>query len=160
MDQFTINAMQSADIDAISQWLVKVPLWQRYGITVEGIAAQFKRALQGDDRLFALFLDDDPTPCGFAWCIPDGAFNRSAYLRLIGVHPEYYGHGAGSSLLQRVEADSLDYSDELFLLVSDFNTDAQRFYQQHGYRQIGTIDGYVQPDITELIYFKKLVAQS
>jgi ribosomal protein S18 acetylase RimI-like enzyme len=155
MEQFSICPMEPDDIDPICAWLVTVPLWQRYGITVDGITSQFHHAMQQNHRLFTLFIDDDPTPCGFAWCIADGAFNRSPYLRLIGVHPDYYGRGAGTALLQRVENDSQEYADELFLLVSHFNVDAQRFYQQHGYRHVGSIEGYVQPDITEMIYYKK-----
>jgi hypothetical protein len=46
-------------------------------------------------------------------------------------------------------------SSDLFLLVSDFNHDAQRFYQRQGYQQIGAIPGYVLPDVSELIFRKR-----
>jgi hypothetical protein len=47
-------------------------------------------------------------------------------------------------------------SSDLFLLVADFNTDAQQFYQRRGYEQVGAIPAYVLPDVTELIYRKRV----
>ena len=41
-------------------------------------------------------------------------------------------------------------------LVSDFNTDAQHFYERHGYVRAGALAGLVLPDVTELIYWKRL----
>ena len=49
-----------------------------------------------------------------------------------------------------------DGQDDLFLLVSDFNLPAQRFYAANGYHQVGAIAGYVCPGIGELIYRKRL----
>jgi len=64
--------------------------------------------------------------------------------------------GVGAALMQSVEEAASKVSHELFLLVSDFNTDAQRFYQRQGYQQVGAIPGYVLPDVTELLYWKQL----
>jgi ribosomal protein S18 acetylase RimI-like enzyme len=86
----------------------------------------------------------------------NGAFSRSPYLRLIGVHPDHSGAGVGSALIAQAEAEVRPTNHELFLLVSDFNTDAQRFYQRNGYEQVGAIPGYVVPDVTELIFWKRL----
>jgi hypothetical protein len=44
----------------------------------------------------------------------------------------------------------------VFLLVTDSNSSAQRFYRRLGYTHIGAIPDYVVPGITELIFFKKL----
>jgi len=62
----------------------------------------------------------------------------------------------GAALLRSAEDAALKINPELFLLVSDFNVDAQRFYQRQGYQQIGAIPGYVLPDVTELLYWKQL----
>jgi ribosomal protein S18 acetylase RimI-like enzyme len=46
-------------------------------------------------------------------------------------------------------------SQDVLLLVSDFNESAQRFYHRRGYEQVGALPGYVLADITELLFRKK-----
>jgi ribosomal protein S18 acetylase RimI-like enzyme len=148
------------DVRILACWMVLVPLWQRYKLTIEKASAQFEAALARKDILLAADGGDQQRACGFAWCVEGGAFARSAYLRLIGVHPECAGRGVGSALLAAAEESALRTGDDLFLLVSDFNRDAQCFYQKHGYRPIGAVPGYVLPDVAELIYWKPLRPRS
>ena len=103
-----------------------------------------------------LTADSDTPACGFAWAIPNGAFGRSPYLRLIGVQPQATGAGIGGRLLRAIEERAAQVASDLFLLVSDFNIDGQRFYTAHGYTQIGAIADYVQIGVTELIFRKRL----
>ncbi|HVU12606.1 MAG TPA: GNAT family N-acetyltransferase [Phototrophicaceae bacterium] len=140
------------DVPAISRWMVEMPLWKRYGVTEASASAQFNDALKRGDLL--LVADADAAACGFAWCLRGGAFGRSDYLRLIGVRPDCAGQGIGAALLTEVEQQA--HSRDLFLLVSDFNEGAQRFYRRMGYEQLGAIPGYVVADVTELIFRKRL----
>jgi len=155
----TIRALRSEDCHGIAAWMLRIPLWQRYGLTEEGICKSFEQALQRNEML-VVAEDESGELRGFAWCVLRGAFARSAYLRLIGVHPDYAGHGLGRILLDYVEAQACMAGVDLFLLVSDFNVDAQRFYQRQGYQQVGAIPAYVLNDVAELIYYKKLSAAS
>lgn len=157
MDAASIRFMTEDDIPVITGWMVLIPLWQRYNLTAEKINAQFEKALKAQDILLVADVAGYPA-CGFAWCLPGGAFGRSMYLRLIGIHPECARFGVGSVLLAEVERHALEARQDLFLLVSDFNMDAQRFYRRHGFDQVGAIPAYVLPDVTELIYRKRLMA--
>ena len=150
--------MTPDDIPVLASWMVTVPLWQRYQLTLEKARAQFEAALARQEILLTADCDD-VRACGFAWCMQRGAFGRSVYLRLIGVRPDLSGGGMGSALLTAAEEEALKISADLFLLVSDFNQDAQRFYEKHGYQPIGAIPGYVLPDVNELIYRKSLRAK-
>lgn len=152
----TIRPMTFDDIPVIAGWIPLVALWQRYGLTTEQAARQLVDALQKGDLLLVTHDDQTSEPYGFAWCMPGGAFGRSAYLRLIGVHPDYTGTGIGARLLEHVETLTKQSSHSLFLLVSDFNVDAQRFYQRHGYEQVGMIPDYVLPGVAEFIFWKRL----
>ncbi len=134
--------------------MVDLPLWQRYGLSVPKVISGFELGMERGDWLIT--ADCQSTACGFAWVIPQGTFGRSPYLRLIGVRPEASGSGIGSALLAEVERRSAEVASDLFLLVSDFNEAAQRFYQRHGFEQIGEVSGYVLPDVTELIFRKQL----
>ncbi len=148
-----IRPMTAQDIPVIARWMVQVSLWQRYGLDEPKARRQLEAALQNDDLLLVVDVEDRLS-CGFTWVMPQGGFGR-AYLRLIGVHPEQSGQGLGAALLEATESAAAQQSAALFLLVSDFNSGAQRFYRQHGYQQIGAIPGYVLPDVTELIFWKR-----
>ncbi|HLV36672.1 MAG TPA: GNAT family N-acetyltransferase [Spirillospora sp.] len=151
----SVRSMQAADIALIVGWMQQVPLWQRYGFAAEKATARFSRALAQADLMLVADLPALPA-CGFAWVVADGAFARSPYLRQIGVHPDHTGAGVGAALLAAAEAAARTHSGDLFLLASDFNKAAHRFYRRHGYAHIGTIPGYVLPDVDEYIFWKRL----
>jgi ribosomal protein S18 acetylase RimI-like enzyme len=58
--------------------------------------------------------------------------------------------------MAEAEARMGESVNDVFLLVSDFNTRAARFYQRLGYQQVGAIPDYVVSGITELIFRKRL----
>ena len=153
----TVRPITPADIHILARWICAAPLWQRYGVIETTILVRLEHGLQKADTLLVSDVDQmKGRACGLAWCIPYGAFGRSTYLRMLGVRENYIGLGIGATLLKQVEQTTTQYTNEIFLLVSDFNTDAQRFYQRHGYSQVGSIPGYVVPNITELVYWKRL----
>jgi ribosomal protein S18 acetylase RimI-like enzyme len=156
MDAIRVRPMTPNDIPTVAAWMVQTPLWQRYQLTVERATKNFENAFKHGEVLLVADADTDNLGCGFAWCVPQGGFGRSMYLRLIGVRKERARAGVGTALLRAAEEAALKISRELFLLVSDFNLDAQRFYQRQGYQQIGAIPSYVLPDVTELLYWKQL----
>lgn len=153
-----IRLMQAEDIPGIANWAATLPLMQRYQMTAPTLFARLNAGIsKGHLVLVAQSAGELPTVIsGFAWCIPEGAFGRSAYLRLIAVNPAATGKGIGSALLVALEEHVRSHAADLFLLVSNFNVEAQRFYQRHGYAQVGALDGYVLPDVVEFIYRKRL----
>lgn len=155
MNAINLRRLTPDDIPLLADWMVTVPLWQRYNLRVDQAAAQFETALRRGDILQVADLPEAPA-CGFAWGMIGGAFGRSVYLRLIGVRPDLAGHGVGAALLDNLEQIAAGVSSDLFLLVSDFNSDAQRFYRRQGYEHIGSIPAYVLPDVNELIFWKRL----
>ncbi|MHB1844856.1 MAG: GNAT family N-acetyltransferase [Deltaproteobacteria bacterium] len=133
--------------------MAEAPLWRRYGYGRERCAQDLSEALErGGDALFCAELEQ--TPVGLAWVLPRGAFGRSPYLRLIAVAESARGKGIGALLLR--EAERL--TGELFLLVSEFNAEARRFYAREGYVQVGALPGFVLPDVTELLLRKQAEA--
>jgi ribosomal protein S18 acetylase RimI-like enzyme len=65
----------------------------------------------------------------------------------------------GEKLLTEAEKIMSAKVNDVFLLVSDFNQGAQRFYQRCGYRQVGAIPNYVKAGVNELIFHKRLPAR-
>lgn len=82
-------------------------------------------------------------------------FAGSPYLKTLAVAPEARGHGWGSRLLHFAETR---FAGErwLFLLVSSFNTGAQRLYFRHGYKKCGELPGYLIPGQSEWILCQAL----
>ena len=78
------------------------------------------------------------------------------YLKLIAVADTHTGQGIGAQLLAAVEDHVRAHSRDLFLLASHFNDSAHRFYDRHGYRQVGRLPDYVRTEITELLFWKRL----
>ncbi len=155
MCRVTIRPMIAADIQPCAALMAASPLWQRYGVTVESASARFVAALNDGATIFV--ADDGGKPLGFVWVALRGAFNRSGYIPLIGVDAAQRGGGIGQQLLDAAE-DRVRQSSigDMFLLCSDFNVDAQRFYQRQGYAQVGAIPDYVISGVTELIFHKRL----
>ena len=148
-----IRPLAPTDIPGIASWVAATPLWQRYNVTQAGFAERLSSGLANGATIFVAERAD--AVLGFVWLVARGAFNRSAYIQLIGVRPDARTGGVGRALMEFAEAQAT--TRDLFLLVSDFNTDAQNFYVRLGYAQVGKIDNYVIQGVSELIFQKKIV---
>lgn len=147
-----IRPLTPDDIPALAVWVAATPLWQRYGVTAESMDRRLREGLANGATIYAAQANE--MAVGFVWLVERGAFNKSGYIQLIGVHPRERGNGVGRALMQFGEQKIFTLGQDLFLLVSDFNTDAQRFYQRLGYGQVGEIKDYVMNGISEYIYWK------
>lgn len=152
-----IQSMRAEDIPACVRVLMDNDLWRQYGITALGAEQMLTTALAEGANIITAKLNGETA--GFAWGMPRGAFAHSAYLRLIGVLPEFHRMGIGEALLQAVEEMASHESGDIFLLVTANNEAAQRFYLQAGYHQAGAIPNYVVEGVTELIFHKRLIGK-
>lgn len=150
----TVRPLAEEDVAALAELLAALPLMRRYGRTAERIAEDFRAArLRGDGLLAAM---GPVGVCGVCWYLPSGTFAVGGYLRLLAVAEGAQSAGAGAALLAAFEAEVARTSRHAFLLVSDFNERAQRFYERHGYSRVGALAGLVLPDVVELVYWRRL----
>ena len=149
-----VRQLTASDASACGAIVGATPLWQRAGLGAERAAALLTAAADAGDTV--IVLDDGGTIDGFAWIDRRGAFGRSCYLRMIAVAPARRGAGLGAHLMQAFEAIAAAEGPDAFLLVSDFNTDAQRLYRRLGYVEVGHIPEYVMPGVAEVIMWKRL----
>ncbi len=134
--------------------MLENPLWQQYSVTEEKARGMFTKALACNATIFT--AKKDGQTAGFVWFMTHGAWDRSGYIRLIGVSPRFQGHTIGAQLMAAAETEMFKTVQDVFLLVTASNTSAQRFYEKLGYARVGAIPDYVCPGITELIYRKRL----
>lgn len=132
--------------------MMRNPLWSRYNVTLQSATTRLSNGFSTGATI--LIADLDGQVVGFVWTVEKGAFNRSGYIMLIGVDPDFHQHGVGKALMQVAEEQIFANCNDMFLLVSDFNVQAQKFYTRNGYAHIGSIPNYVINGITELIFRK------
>ena len=65
------------------------------------------------------------------------------------------GMGIGTRLLTYVESLMFQKKPMIFMLVPDFNVDAQRLYYSLGYTKVGEIPNYKKKGINEYIIMKR-----
>jgi GNAT superfamily N-acetyltransferase len=150
----TIRPVEPAEIPALARALAAVPLMVRY----RRDAAALERALSGAHARGEglLVAEGGGAPLGIAWFLREGTLAMGGYLRLIAMLPGAEGKGTGAALLEAFERETAARSAHAFLLVSDFNDGAQRFYERHGYARVGALPALVLDGVAELLYWKRL----
>ena len=147
-----VRPAELRDAGVMADIVAGQPLWERYGYTRDQVSTDLEDAISGHGLL--LVAETTAGILGWAWWQRRAGFGVSPYLRLIAVARGAEGRGVGTSLLADSERRLKSSAKGLFLLVSDFNEAAQRFYESRGYQQVGRLPGFVIEDVAELIYWK------
>ena len=149
-----IRPLTREDVPSLAGALAALPLMVRYGRDAAALSRALEAArVRGEGLLVA---DEGGALRGLAWFLAEGTLALGGYLKLIAVVPGGEGHGTGLALLRAFEAETARRSPHAFLLVSDFNAGAIRFYEREGYVRVGPLPGLVLPDVAELLYWKRL----
>ena len=91
---------------------------------------------------------------GFTILIMHGAL--VGYIQSICVAPEWRNKGIGSQLMAFAETRIFSESPNAFIMVSSFNPDAKRLYQQLGFEPIGELKDYIIPGHSEYLLRKSI----
>jgi len=91
---------------------------------------------------------------GFYWASGTGMFCRFPYLRILAVKPAFRNKGVGKKLLDHFEENGFNLASKVFLAVSDFNVEAQRFYKRNRYIRVGIVPDLYKPGIAEILMMK------
>ena len=78
----------------------------------------------------------------------------SGYIQTICISEQYRGKGLGRQLLQFCEDRVLEFSPNLFICVSSFNTRAAKLYYDFGFRLVGEMENFVRNGYSELLLRK------
>ena len=148
-----IRDMTITDAPSCAAFACASEIGRRYGFTKEGLAQTFTDAISRREQLFV--AEEQGRVIGFAWIDPRGAFSTAPYLRLIVVDESHRAGGVGSALLAEFETRTVSVGRDYCLLVSDFNTAAQAFYEKHGYKRAGALPDFARAGITEVLMVKK-----
>jgi GNAT superfamily N-acetyltransferase len=82
---------------------------------------------------------------------------RGPYVQFLGVLPKFQRRGLGASVLRWIESEARRGNDRnLWVAASDFNVDAIRFYEAHGFALVAPLPDLVRDGRTELLLRKRL----
>ncbi len=108
------------------------------------------------EDIWRVVLQGD-TPVGFAFVQPEAMTDRTWNLRAIATRPDLHGAGAGTALIQSVEAA---LGTARLLVIDTTQTPdqdrARRFYAARGYDHVATIPGFFGPDEDKVTFTKTL----
>ena len=99
-------------------------------------------------------LNKNDNCIGFMGIVPKGAFGEFPYLSILAVKKRYRNKNIGKLLLEKFETLAFKEGNCAFVLCSDFNKAAQRFYASHNYIKCGKIPSLFKPGISEYLLLK------
>jgi ribosomal protein S18 acetylase RimI-like enzyme len=91
---------------------------------------------------------------GFLLISMQGAF--VGYVQLLGVAAKFRGRGVGRALIDYAEQRIFRETPNVFICVSDFNHDAQRFYARMGYERVGELRDFIVAGRAEFLLRKTI----
>lgn len=154
LGRVALKRMTDADAEALGTGLAAIDPWRRLNYSADALAGYLTR--------------DDPAANRLS-IYADGALSgvvairepwlRGPYLELLGLLPQAQRHGIGAIVLDWFEAEAPAGAANLWVLCSDFNTEALAFYERHGFRRAFAIDGLVREGSAEIL-LRKLLARA
>lgn len=100
-------------------------------------------------------LNKNDNCIGFMGIVPKGCFAQFPYLSILAVKKKYRNRSIGKLLLEKFESLAFKESNRAFVLCSDFNKEAHRFYKRYDYKKCGEIPNLYKEGINELIFVKE-----
>jgi [ribosomal protein S18]-alanine N-acetyltransferase len=150
--RFTFQLMtEEADIQAAAKLMASNDPWVTLGRTYEKCLSVIRNPLA---EVYVAKVDD--VVMGLAVIQLKGAL--VGYIQTLLIVEQYRGHTLGNQMITFLENRIYEVSPNVFMCVSDFNTDAQRLYKRMGYEVIGEIKNYIADGYSEILLRKTIGA--
>lgn len=123
--------------------------WITLGMSMDQVMYSLNNPL---NEVFAAYVKDEII--GAIVIQTKGAF--SGYLKSIALKPDWRGKKLGKQMMVFIENEVFSTCANLFLCVSSFNQDAQKFYLKLGYEKIGVLKDYLVQGHDEILMRKTI----
>jgi [ribosomal protein S18]-alanine N-acetyltransferase len=143
--------MSPDDRAAVIALLAGSDPWKRLGYAADFWERVFTPLPQGRD---SVVLQQGDHVAGIAILRPKFLFGD--YLELLAIAPAWTGQGFGPLLLTHIESLAFARGKNLFACVSDFNSGARRFYDRHGFVEVGPLPDLLVPGSAEILLRKTI----
>lgn len=122
-------------------------------LTLQRDLKSCKDAMRGDHKEVYVGTDNSEL-VGFAVLQVTGTFK--GYIQSILIRPGHRDKGWGSTLLKFCEERIFQLSPNVFMCVSEFNTEAARLYHKLGYVKVGDLKDFIVKGQSELLLRKSI----
>ncbi len=146
-----LGQFSAASADVLGPATAAIGPWAHYGFNGSKIAASFTGRSEGVSR-FQVECAGELAGAIIVVC----PWLAGPYLQMLAILPPYQSHGVGARILAWFEAEARGHFRNLWLCVSGFNGNAQRFYQAHGYHHVATLDDLMRDGDAEFLMRKRL----
>jgi [ribosomal protein S18]-alanine N-acetyltransferase len=151
---FTITPLIAEnDIETCAKFMSSNEPWLTLGRTYEKCLATIRNPLAE-----TYVVKSNDVVIGFAVIQLKGAL--VGYIQTLFVDAHYRGQNIGNQLITFLENRIHEVSPNVFMCVSDFNTDARRLYEKLGYAVIGEIKNYIEEGRSEILLRKTIGAMN
>jgi [ribosomal protein S18]-alanine N-acetyltransferase len=137
----------SPDIAVCAQMMSVTDPW----ITLDMNYEHCIKAFDGECKEIYV-IEKDNVIAGFVILQTAGTF--SGYIQTICIDEAYRGMGLGKMLLRYCDERVIQFSPNLFICVSSFNTGAIKLYYEFGFKLVGELENFVKQGFTELLLRK------
>ena len=143
--------MAETELAAHAARLAAMEPWSRLGYRAEGLLALLSS--HPPDRQ-SFLIQRGGRPAGVL--VLRDPWWRGIYIELFAVYPEAQQQGVGRAALDLIEARRRPGRDNLWLLVSGFNSAAQTFYRRQGFELVGQLPDLLASGEDEILMRKRL----
>ncbi len=137
--------------ETIGAILASIDPWLRNNRTTEAMAARFRDPDPGVAR-FAVMRGSEVVG-GVIIRFP---VIRGAYLETLGLAASARGTGIGRAIIDWMGREIEGRAQNLWLCVTEWNTDARRFYAANGFAAVAPLHGLVMEDQVEIFMRKRI----
>ena len=147
-----LTPMTPAAATELAPAIAGIGPWAHYNFAAADLQASL---LISGDGAIRYQLTCEGAPAGVV--IIRSPWLAGPYMQILAVLPALQGTGAGTAILKWYENTALTARmRNVWLCVSGFNVDAQRFYQRYGYSLIGHLPDLMRDGDDELLMRKNL----
>ena len=143
--------MAETELAAHAARLAAMEPWSRLGYRAEGLLVLLS-SHQPDRQSFLIQRGGHPAGV----LVLRDPWWRGIYIELFAVYPEAQQQGVGRAALDLIEARRRPGRDNLWLLVSGFNSAAQAFYRRQGFEFVGHLPDLLASGEDEILMRKRL----
>ncbi len=151
LGKIRLSSVTDDEAGILGAGLASIDPWRRMGYAPEALSdylrrpdpAAFRYAIRTNGQLAGVISVRNP------WL-------RGPYLELLGLFPQFHGHGIGQSAMDWFESEAPKGAGYLWVICSAFNTGALAFYKRCGFTEVTDINDLVFQGFTEILLRKPL----